>query len=198
MARTRTSSSGREATRATIASHERDLGRLDALGARTSRPLVADLPQALRTAAISSHRRLAVVVVPTLAELADLGEAAARELTAVLDARGPDAGRPWGSDRARRRAHRGSSKAPRWRLERSSSASPRSPASRSSSSTRWSSASSSTPTRKIFSIGYRVTDGSLDPSAYDLLASEARLASFIAIAKGDVPVVALVPPRAAR
>ena len=44
------------------------------------------------------------------------------------------------------------------------------------------------PTRKIFSIGYRVSDGSLDSSAYDLLASEARLASFIAIAKGDVPV----------
>jgi cyclic beta-1,2-glucan synthetase len=44
------------------------------------------------------------------------------------------------------------------------------------------------PTRKIFSIGYRVTDGSLDPSGYDLLASEARLASFIAIAKGEVPV----------
>jgi cyclic beta-1,2-glucan synthetase len=44
------------------------------------------------------------------------------------------------------------------------------------------------PARKIFSIGYRVTDGSLDPSGYDLLASEARLASFIAIAKGDVPV----------
>jgi cyclic beta-1,2-glucan synthetase len=42
--------------------------------------------------------------------------------------------------------------------------------------------------RKIFSIGYRVTDGGLDSSAYDLLASEARLASFIAIAKGDVPV----------
>jgi cyclic beta-1,2-glucan synthetase len=44
------------------------------------------------------------------------------------------------------------------------------------------------PARKIFSIGYRVTDGSLDPSGYDLLASEARLASFVAIAKGDVPV----------
>ena len=42
-------------------------------------------------------------------------------------------------------------------------------------------------TRKLFSIGYRVTDGSLDPSCYDLLASEARLTSFIAIAKGDVP-----------
>ncbi len=42
------------------------------------------------------------------------------------------------------------------------------------------------PARKIFSIGYRVADGTLDPSSYDLLASEARLASFVAIAKGDV------------
>src|SRR5579863_1641435 len=43
------------------------------------------------------------------------------------------------------------------------------------------------PTRKLLSIGYRVTEGSLDSNCYDLLASEARLASFIAIAKGDVP-----------
>ncbi|HEY1167524.1 MAG TPA: glucoamylase family protein [Candidatus Limnocylindrales bacterium] len=42
------------------------------------------------------------------------------------------------------------------------------------------------PTRKLFSIGFRVRDGTLDPSYYDLLASEARLASFVAIAKGDV------------
>jgi cyclic beta-1,2-glucan synthetase len=42
------------------------------------------------------------------------------------------------------------------------------------------------PTRKLFSIGFRVHDGSLDPSYYDLLASEARLTSFLAIAKGDV------------
>ena len=45
--------------------------------------------------------------------------------------------------------------------------------------------------RQIFAIGYRLADaegpGRLDPSFYDLLASEARLASFIAIAKGDVP-----------
>jgi cyclic beta-1,2-glucan synthetase len=40
--------------------------------------------------------------------------------------------------------------------------------------------------RKLFSIGYRGADGSLDPNCYDLLASEARLTSFIAIAKGDV------------
>jgi cyclic beta-1,2-glucan synthetase len=42
------------------------------------------------------------------------------------------------------------------------------------------------PSRKLFSIGYRVADRTLDPSCYDLLASEARLASFVAIAKGDV------------
>jgi cyclic beta-1,2-glucan synthetase len=45
--------------------------------------------------------------------------------------------------------------------------------------------------RRIFSIGYRLADadgpGRLDASFYDLLASEARLASFVAIAKGDVP-----------
>jgi len=41
--------------------------------------------------------------------------------------------------------------------------------------------------RKLFSIGYRAGEGSPDASCYDLLASEARLASFIAIAKGDVP-----------
>ncbi|MFI5231362.1 MAG: GH36-type glycosyl hydrolase domain-containing protein [Gemmatimonadales bacterium] len=44
------------------------------------------------------------------------------------------------------------------------------------------------PTRLLFSIGYRAADGSLDDGRYDLLASEARLLSFIAIAKGDVPM----------
>ncbi|HKC51351.1 MAG TPA: glucoamylase family protein [Myxococcota bacterium] len=43
------------------------------------------------------------------------------------------------------------------------------------------------PERKLLSIGYLVAEGSLDPSCYDLLASEARLASFVAIAKGDIP-----------
>jgi cyclic beta-1,2-glucan synthetase len=41
--------------------------------------------------------------------------------------------------------------------------------------------------RKLLSIGYLVAEGTLDPSWYDLLASEAQLASFMAIAKGDVP-----------
>ena len=40
--------------------------------------------------------------------------------------------------------------------------------------------------RRLFCVGYRVQDASLDDSYYDLLASEARLTSFIAIAKGDV------------
>ena len=43
------------------------------------------------------------------------------------------------------------------------------------------------PQRRLFSIGYLVQEGRLDESCYDLLASEARLASFVAIAKGDVP-----------
>ena len=41
--------------------------------------------------------------------------------------------------------------------------------------------------RQLLSIGYRPDDNSLDTNFYDLLASEARLASFIAIAKGDLP-----------
>ena len=41
--------------------------------------------------------------------------------------------------------------------------------------------------RQLLAIGYRVDDQTLDANAYDLLASEARLASFLAIAKGDVP-----------
>ncbi|MEO6072940.1 MAG: glucoamylase family protein [Burkholderiales bacterium] len=40
---------------------------------------------------------------------------------------------------------------------------------------------------RLFSIGYRVGDAALDPSFYDLLASEARFTSLIAIAKRDVP-----------
>ncbi len=43
------------------------------------------------------------------------------------------------------------------------------------------------PDRKLLSIGYRLSEGTLDENCYDLLASEARLASFIAIAKGDIP-----------
>ncbi|HET7426875.1 MAG TPA: glucoamylase family protein, partial [Gemmatimonadales bacterium] len=41
--------------------------------------------------------------------------------------------------------------------------------------------------RKLFSIGFQQATHALDGSYYDLLASEARLASFVAIAKNDVP-----------
>ena len=42
------------------------------------------------------------------------------------------------------------------------------------------------PQRRLLSIGC-TADGALDSNCYDLLASEARLASFIAIAKNDIP-----------
>jgi cyclic beta-1,2-glucan synthetase len=41
--------------------------------------------------------------------------------------------------------------------------------------------------RRLFSIGYNVSEGRLDHAYYDLLASEARLGSFVAIARGDIP-----------
>ena len=43
------------------------------------------------------------------------------------------------------------------------------------------------PKRHLFHIGLRVEDDALDASYYDLLASESRLLSFLAIAKGDAP-----------
>ena len=42
--------------------------------------------------------------------------------------------------------------------------------------------------RRLLSIGYLAKEGRLDPNCYDLLASEARLASFFGIAKTDLPV----------
>ncbi len=43
------------------------------------------------------------------------------------------------------------------------------------------------PSRDLFSIGFNLTDNRLDASYYDLLASEARLGSYVAIAAGQVP-----------
>ncbi|WP_090192347.1 MULTISPECIES: GH36-type glycosyl hydrolase domain-containing protein [unclassified Duganella] len=43
------------------------------------------------------------------------------------------------------------------------------------------------PTTNLLAIGYNVTDRRLDASYYDLLASESRLASFVAIAQGQLP-----------
>ena len=52
---------------------------------------------------------------------------------------------------------------------------------------RWTSAFCSIPTASCCRSAIAWPKATLDPSCYDLLASEARLASFIAIAKGDVP-----------
>ncbi|MCZ7666745.1 MAG: hypothetical protein M5U34_05700 [Chloroflexi bacterium] len=43
------------------------------------------------------------------------------------------------------------------------------------------------PQRHVFHIGYNLENGRLDENYYDLLASEARIASLVAIAKRDVP-----------
>jgi cyclic beta-1,2-glucan synthetase len=42
--------------------------------------------------------------------------------------------------------------------------------------------------RALFAIGYNVSGARLDGSHYDLLASEARLSSLVAISKGDAPL----------
>ena len=44
------------------------------------------------------------------------------------------------------------------------------------------------PTHKLLAIGYNASDHRLDGSFYDLLASEARLASYICVAQNQVPV----------
>ena len=43
------------------------------------------------------------------------------------------------------------------------------------------------PERRVFHIGFNLDAGLLDNNYYDLLASESRIASIIAIAKGEVP-----------
>ena len=43
------------------------------------------------------------------------------------------------------------------------------------------------PARDLLSIGYNVDDRRLDAGYYDLLASEVRLASFVAISSGQIP-----------
>ena len=46
--------------------------------------------------------------------------------------------------------------------------------------------------RKALSVGYDVASERLEAASYDLLASEARIAAFVAIAKGDVPLDAWI------
>ena len=44
------------------------------------------------------------------------------------------------------------------------------------------------PVKKLFSIGYNVTEQQIDQGSYDMLASEARLCSYLAIAQGQIPL----------
>ena len=44
------------------------------------------------------------------------------------------------------------------------------------------------PKVRLFRIGYNLSAGQMDTSHYDLLATEARLATLFAIAKGDAPI----------
>ncbi len=44
------------------------------------------------------------------------------------------------------------------------------------------------PRCKLFRIGFNVTENRLDTAYYDLLATEARIGSFVAVARGEVPV----------
>ena len=173
-----------EATRATIASHERDL--------LTIMPWAPHLAAALSAFAAAPPEAVKAIGVllsssPGPAELADLGKAAAGELAALRDARMRD-----GPGQVHETALIDETIAA---LTASSLASQRL-VDRLLAVTTLTQAMFGAmqfgflfdATRKIFSIGYRITDGTPDPSGYDLLASEARLASFIAIAKGDVPV----------
>ena len=175
-----------EATRAAIASHERDRPDAHALG---TPPRGRAVPVRHRASGgHQGHRGLAVLIARARPSWPTCGVAAARELTALRDARMRERPAHGDDDRARRRDHRGAHARP--------------PSACQALVDRLAAVTALTTamfgemqfgflfdaTRKIFSIGYRITDGSLDPSGYDLLASEARLTSFIAIAKGDVPV----------
>lgn len=44
------------------------------------------------------------------------------------------------------------------------------------------------PIKKLFSIGYNVIEQRMDQGSYDMLASEARLCSYVAIAQGQIPL----------
>ena len=104
---------------------------------------------------------------------AGLGDAARAPARVHLD---PDAQRAGGARRRVGRARPG-------RGSRRSTASRR----RRSTSRRWSGSFLFDRTRHLLSIGYNVADRRRDSSYYDLLASEARLCTFVAIAQGHLP-----------
>jgi cyclic beta-1,2-glucan synthetase len=158
-----------QAARATIASHQRDL--------ETLMPW-ANLASGPTAAAVTARARLSSS--PALADLADHCQTAIAEITALRDTAGHEDERMDALIGALQRSAAAAGALVRRLLAVAQTAKSLFDATQF--------AFLFDPARKIFSIGYRVSDGSLDGSAYDLLASEARLASFIAIAKGDVPV----------
>ena len=142
---------------------------------RVDARLEAALPQ-LEEAGATLRRRHGCRCRPTLA--------AGRRRDVV----GERAGRA-----SRRRRARGSRRG----LTTTTRATSRPSSSRSiSTSARWTSLSSTTCARRRCRSATTRRWARWPVSTYDLLASEARIAAFVAIAKGDVPAGQLVPPRA--
>ena len=107
------------------------------------------------------------------AALEDIGSARARRVRGHPHAaRSGGAARRRAAGRARAGADRGGRTA--WPRRRASSR-------------RWSTTSCSTAPVSLLTIGYNVAEHRADQSYYDLLASEARLCSFVAIAQGQLP-----------
>jgi cyclic beta-1,2-glucan synthetase len=172
-----------KALQATIAGHRRDLEAL-APWAEPLETLAAGMPDGMLSACATVARLR--LTIPTLGELPACAAAAARELTALV-AVGPPGGERVGLDAGR--------------VGKVVEAIERSGLAAGALSHRLEEIARTArdlfeamdfeylydETRQLFTIGYRVSDGSLDGGRYDLLASEARLASFIAIARGDVP-----------
>jgi len=164
-----------EIAHATIASHQRDLD--------TIAPWIEALDDVWR--ALPADAREAAVTIahlldapPTLGALPELARAASRSLAAWTD-RLPDRGRAAAAGEALEESARVAE-----RLLKSLDGVEQTA---SELFEGMDFAFLFDRSRQLFSIGYRVTDGSLDEGRYDLLASEARLASFVAISRGDVP-----------
>ena len=172
-----------DALQATIASHRRDLDAF-APWAETLHEVVAALP-ADPTPNLPAAARL-LGPLPAFDETPGLAEAAARELNGLVEAGGDGAGTP--------RLDRGRVAKATEALERAAlagEAAARSAETLAASAVALAEGMDFTflfdGARQLFAIGFRVADGVLDEGRYDLLASEARLTSFLSIARGEVP-----------
>jgi len=172
-----------DAVHATVASHRRDLDAL-APWAETLHEMVAALPPDLAATLPAAARLLGPL--PALDEAAELAGAAAGELGRLITA-GGDAGGPPRLDRGR------VAKAVE-ALERAALAGEAAAQQAEKLATSALALAESMDftflfdgSRQLFAIGFRVADGALDEGRYDLLASEARLTSFLSIARGEVP-----------